>query len=108
MTKCDCPDEAHMLSCDFVDEYSYVYCRGCCKPTWMSEMVYGKCRKCNEGIDPFNACNSMCLLSEWDENKPRDCGNCSGRIIKKDETLLPPQTEQTEAQDKESIHKVDT
>jgi len=25
------------------------------------------------------SCNKMCLLSEWDENKPRDCENCSGR-----------------------------
>jgi len=24
-------------------------------------------------------CNRMCLLSEWDESKPRDCENCSGR-----------------------------
>jgi len=48
-------------------------------------------------------CNMMCLLSEWDENKPRVCATCSGRIAE-----LPPQTEQTEAQDKMSIHKVDT
>ena len=23
-------------------------------------------------------CNRMCLLSEWDENKPRDCSVCRG------------------------------
>jgi len=28
----------------------------------------------------ISTCNRMCLLSEWDENKPRDCENCSGRI----------------------------
>jgi hypothetical protein len=50
----------------------------------------------------------MCLLSEWDEYKPRDCKNCKGRIIEKDEVLSPPQTEQTEAQGTESTHKVDT
>ena len=50
----------------------------------------------------------MCLLSEWDEYKPRDCKNCSGRIVKKDEILSPPQTEQAEAQGTESNHKVGT
>ena len=50
----------------------------------------------------------MCLLSEWDEYKPRDCKNCSGRIVKKDEILSPLQTEQTEAQGTESNHKVNT
>ena len=115
MKKCDCPDEAHMLSCDSVNEYSYVYCRGCCKPTWMSEMFYGKCKKCNEITDPHQMeminkvdCNGMCLLNEWDENKPRDCKNCSGRIVKKDEILSPPQTEQAEAQGTESNHKIGT
>jgi len=53
-------------------------------------------------------CNQMCLLSEWDEYKPRDCKNCSGNHSNQGEVLLPPQTEQTEVQGTESNHKVDT
>ena len=51
-------------------------------------------------------CSRMCMLSEWDESKPRDCETCSGRFI--EPTLSPPQTEQTVEQDKMSSHKVDT
>jgi hypothetical protein len=54
-----------------------------------------------------NSCNMMCLLSEWDENKPRDCPRCSGRFIEQGETLLPLQIEQTEAQDKEQMERTD-
>ena len=50
----------------------------------------------------------MCMLSEWDENKPRDCGNCSGNYSKQDVTLSQPQTERMEAQDKMCTHKVGT
>jgi hypothetical protein len=80
-----------MSGASFVLEFSpdstdkYPICT-CCGGNW------GECPNCGRN------CNQMCLLSEWDENKPRDCENCSGRIIKKGETLSPPQTEQTEAQ----------
>jgi len=31
-------------------------------------------------FEQLQTCNQMCLLSEWDESKPRDCENCSGII----------------------------
>jgi len=40
-------------------------------------------------------CNRMCLLSEWDEYKPRDCSTCSGRKV-----IPQPQKEQTEVPDR--------
>ena len=36
-------------------------------------------------------CNMMCLYSEWDENKPRDCANCSGNYSSAGAILLPQQ-----------------
>ena len=84
MSKCNCVG-AHILSCDSINEYSLVFCRKCGKAVWMAEMSFGMCMKCNEKNPHFQSvnvvdCNGMCLLSEWDENKPRDCENCSGRI----------------------------
>ncbi len=46
------------------------------------------------------SCNKMCLLSEWDENKPRDCSTCLGNPSRKDAVLSPEQKEQKEEQDK--------
>jgi hypothetical protein len=61
-----------MSGASFVLEFSpdstdkYPICT-CCGGNWE------ECPNC--GRD----CNQMCLLSEWDENKPRDCENCKGR-----------------------------
>lgn len=84
MAKCNCVSGEHKLGCSEINEYSYVFCRRCGKPTWMAEMSFGMCAKCNAEEPQYQAvkiidCNQMCLLSEWDENKPRDCSICRGR-----------------------------
>jgi len=53
-------------------------------------------------------CNMMCLYSEWDENKSRNCRVCSGNYFKLDETLSPQQTEQMEVQDKMNTGQEET
>ena len=47
-------------------------------------------------------CNRMCMLSEWDENKKRDCRSCSGNYSNAGAILLPQQIERMVAQYKGS------
>jgi hypothetical protein len=56
---------------------------GMCEKHYQESKESGKldCKLIFDDFDAFHPdCNQMCLLSEWDENKPRDCENCSGRI----------------------------
>ena len=53
-------------------------------------------------------CNMMCLCSEWNEFKPRDCSNCSGNYSSAGVILLPQQIERMARQSKRNSEHTET